>query len=120
MSVSGSTEVVARRRGEAELGVNEIFDDRAVVVADRAVRLVASDQWKIHRREVREKTVVRREALDSSDHDLRLLPVRAFLFVDDGRNAVRREIGGEVLLGLPLQFQPDDEEKMRYAFSVRR
>ena len=81
MSVSGSTEVVARRRGEAELGVNEIFDDRAVVVADRAVRLVASDQWKIHRREVREKTVVRREALDRSDHDLRLLPVRAFLFV---------------------------------------
>ena len=49
--------------------------------------------------------------MDRRHHHLRLRPVTAFRFVDDSRDAVRREVGGEVFLGLPLQLQPVHEEE---------
>ena len=104
-------QIVARRGGEAELGADKIFEDRAVVAADRPVRFVADDELEIGRRKVGEKTVVGREALDGGDDDLRFLPVAAFLFVDDGRDTVRREISREVFLGLFFQLEPVDEKE---------
>ena len=109
--VGHALQVIARRRGEAELGADEVFEDRAIIAGDRAVRLVADDKLEIRRREIREKPVVGREALDRRHHDLRLGPILPLLFVDDRRDAVRREVGREVFLGLPLELQPVHEEE---------
>ena len=75
------------------------------------MRLVADDKLEISRREIREKPVVRGEALDRRHHDLRLRPILPLLFIDDRRDAVGREVGRKILLRLPLQLQSVHEEE---------
>jgi hypothetical protein len=109
--VFDALKVIFRRRGEPKLCAHEILEDCAIVAADRAVRFIADNELEIGRRELMQKSITRREALDCSHNNLCLLPIIASLFVNDGFDSVIGQVVAEISLGLLFQLHPIDQKQ---------
>ena len=103
-------QVVARRRGKAQLVADEIVEHGAGVAADGTVRFVGDNQVEIGWRKKLLIFVVEEERLNRADDDFRPPPIVAVLFVDD-RLVIGCEQRSESLLGLIFQFQPIHKEQ---------